>query len=32
MNKGYGHQMWAAKTLKDSHLVEAVNPCYSDLH
>ena len=32
MNKGYGQQIWAAKALRHSYLVQSVKPCHSDNH
>ena len=32
MGKYYGRQMWAAKTSRDSYLVETLKPCDFDVH
>ena len=32
MGKGHIHQMFTAKTSRDSHLVETVNLCYFDIY
>ena len=32
IGKGYVQEMWAARTPRNSYLVETVKPCVSDVH